>query len=381
MNTERHTYRNQLASLYNKDELKALHQSRGTNAGLWLDKYIKDQDYADSKERDATESKEQNRTKSSNRSALVAEVATIPIPGIYKQFYGRWQQVLASYGVPHEQTRLAKTKGRMVIGLGDESVLETSIALHHTYGVPYIPGSALKGLAASYARQRLEAADWGKESEAYKVIFGETEEAGFITFFDALLHIDDNSEPDQPGASVLRRDTITVHHPGYYQGDKKNATPSDWDSPTPIPFLSATGSYLLALAAPDLENGQQWIRRVFKILRYALAEVGIGAKTSSGYGRMILETREEDDAPEEEEEIAVTPEPAWESLLKRINKSSWSYDLFAAWEQLPPEDDGTIKVAQALVEKVENVAGKKRSPKDEKRYQRLLQYLAQHTQL
>ena len=45
----------------------------------------------------------------------------------------------------------------------------------------------------------------------------------------------------------------------------------------------------IALAAPDLENGLPWIDKTFEILAYALAEMGIGAKTSSGYGRMSLE--------------------------------------------------------------------------------------------
>ncbi len=32
-----------------------------------------------------------------------------------------------------------RTKSRLVVGLGDESVYETSIRLHRNYGVPYIP--------------------------------------------------------------------------------------------------------------------------------------------------------------------------------------------------------------------------------------------------
>jgi CRISPR-associated protein Cmr6 len=39
------------------------------------------------------------------------------------------------------------TLTRMVIGLGGKGTLEMGITLHHTYGFPYIPGSALKGVA------------------------------------------------------------------------------------------------------------------------------------------------------------------------------------------------------------------------------------------
>ena len=33
--------------------------------------------------------------------------------------------------------------GRLIVGLGGDNVLETGITLHHTYGVPIIPGSAM----------------------------------------------------------------------------------------------------------------------------------------------------------------------------------------------------------------------------------------------
>lgn len=186
--------------------------------------------------------------------------------------------------------REAKVLGRIVIGLGDESVLETSVTLHHTYGVPYIPGSALKGLAASYVRQKL-GEDWKKDGEAYKTIFGETDEAGYITFFDAY-YIPGSGHRYKEKVQALYPDVITVHHQDYYQEGKK--APADWDSPIPVPFLSATGRYLIALAAPELEEPirSAWINTTFDILGEALRTMGIGAKTSSGYGRMKLEVPE-----------------------------------------------------------------------------------------
>jgi len=45
---------------------------------------------------------------------------------------------------------------RIVIGLGGESVLETDITLHHLYGIPFIPGSALKGLTRAYVTGEIE---------------------------------------------------------------------------------------------------------------------------------------------------------------------------------------------------------------------------------
>jgi len=42
------------------------------------------------------------------------------------------------------------TNWKLSIGLGAVSVYETSITLHHIYGVPYIPASAIKGSLRSY---------------------------------------------------------------------------------------------------------------------------------------------------------------------------------------------------------------------------------------
>lgn len=239
-----------------------LTEAPNAHAELWLDKYIDDQ--ADSKK----------------QSDFLAKVSAIPTPEAYVAFYNRWTQMLDALGA---KKRPAHVKARMIVGLGDESVLETSIALHRTYGVPYIPGSALKGLAASYARQKL-GEDWQKNSkanDAYKVVFGNTDDAGYITFFDALYR-------PKTGFNqrALHPDVMTVHHRNYYQNSA--TPPADWDDPNPVPFLTATGDYMIALAAPEMDEQDAWIEKTFTILKYALADMGIGAKTSSGYGRLEL---------------------------------------------------------------------------------------------
>lgn len=250
-----------------REDLCGISPEATTNAGLWLDKFIVNQTRADKE----------------SRRKLVKEVAGIDEPEDYdgyEHFYKQWEANLKRFGAI---CRKAEVLGRMVVGLGDESVLETSITLHHTYGVPYIPGSALKGLAAIFADQHAGNA-WKKGSPAHAAVFGTSDAAGYITFFDALL-------VPRSGAGSQRKplhaDIITVHHEEYYQG-KGGAPPADWDDPNPIPFLSATGKYLIALAAP--KDCEEWIASAFKILAEALRYEGVGAKTSSGYGRMKLES-------------------------------------------------------------------------------------------
>ncbi len=262
-----------------------------SNASLRLDKYI-------AKHKDNTSKKN-----------LVAEVVSqIAQPEAYERFYKRWEEILEKKcSVPPKG---AKVKGRMAVGLGAESVLETSITLNHTYGVPYIPGSALKGLAAHYARNYLEE-DWGKDNEAYKELFGSTEKSGCVDFYDAL-YIPDSGYDKQ----ALWEDIITVHHPKYYGGE--DDPPADWDSPTPIPFLSATGKYLIVLDGPE-----EWVTAAYEILAHALWQLGIGAKTSSGYGRILLDGYEEsDDFPyleKEKEPIPVLiPSKDWDWREGRV---------------------------------------------------------------
>lgn len=215
------------------------------------------------------------------KRTLIRQVASNQTPVVYKSFLRRWQEALAL--MPDTEVRPAHGKGRLVMGLGGESILETGLTFHRTYGVPYLPGSALKGLAASYARQRLSLADWGPTSEAYRVLFGDTDASGYVTFHDALPWLAPKGTTIEAPFSELKLhpDVMTVHHADYYMKGVK--PPADWDSPTPVPYLSFSGTFLIALSGPDA-----WRQTAFDILRLALAEYGIGAKTSSGYGRLAL---------------------------------------------------------------------------------------------
>jgi len=266
----------------NRVELK---KKRHPHAGLWLDKFLKEQ-------------VPQGGEGSFGRH--LADVADIPIGSDYDAFFKRWKATLEAAGA---RLAVARTKGRLVVGLGAASVLENSITIHHTYGVPYIPGSALKGLVAHYAHSRLEDGRWHKGGDAHRILLGDTECAGYVTFFDAL-YIPKSAPQDRP----LVVDVMTVHHPDYYRGE--DSAPADWDSPTPISFVSARGDYLIALLGLD-----EWVEAAFQILALALEEAGIGAKTFSGYGRMELvgvpaaSPTEEEAVKPEQAEPKPEPEP------------------------------------------------------------------------
>jgi CRISPR-associated protein Cmr6 len=196
-------------------------------------------------------------------------------------FFHRWKEALKGL-TPHTILAEATVLGRMAVGLGAESILETSIALHRTYGVPYVPGSALKGLAAAAAHQQLQDEKWRKAREGTKIgdshrlMFGDTENSGYVTFHDALWVPTGDTLP-------LNLDVMTVHHPKYYQATDNPPPPADWDNPNPVTFLSARGTYLLAMTGPE-----EWAQAALRILKEALSRQGVGAKTAAGYGRMLL---------------------------------------------------------------------------------------------
>mgnify|MGYP000849798928 CR=1 FL=1 len=232
-----------------------------TNPGLWFDRFLSDSEPENAQ----------------NNATLVRQTSGLGEPGEYAVFFARWRAELEEKVQRHEaQVYEARVLGRLAIGLGAESVIETAITLHRTYGVPVIPGSALKGLAAAFARQRLGEA-WAVGQEAYRTAFGDSTQAGYLTFFDAL-YVPSSGISQRP----LHPDVITVHHKDYYTSREPQA-PADWDNPTPVPFVTASGRFLVALAGPPA-----WVTAAMDILYHALSERGVGAKTSSGYGRMHL---------------------------------------------------------------------------------------------
>ena len=272
-------------------ERKRVHRvPEHTHAGLWYDKYL-DQQY---------EQSSQGFTEYASGMTPYQEhirtVSKLEAPPVYATYLKRWKESLEKQGTFLFEGR---TLGRQVVGLGGSGVIENGISLHHTYGVPYLPGSALKGLAAHYARNYLDD-NWGKKSEAYQLLFGTQKQQGLVTFFDAL-----------PETYSFRPDILTVHHKEYYQS---GTVPADWDNPVPIPFLTVvSGRFQIPLAGPEA-----WVQTAVSILHGALNDLGIGAKTSSGYGRMRIYGVDKPQLPQPPEPIELTVGIIFTATVSRI---------------------------------------------------------------
>jgi len=191
---------------------------------------------------------------------------------------------------------------RLTINLGAASVYETSLLFHRNYSVPYIPGSAVKGVSRHWTvlkfsevtgkdAKDIDAALSAGKDLGLRVgdvsfsdlieIFGTQNMKGKVVFFDAIPFIEPNEE-------LVILDVMNVHYKPYYEAsiedlkaNRENA-PGDWHSPVPIFFLAVERGtrfrFALASKRGDL------VEKAADLLKESLKEIGVGAKTSAGYG-------------------------------------------------------------------------------------------------
>ena len=202
------------------------------------------------------------------------------LSALYRLAYTRWRDNLPATGLA--ETLATPPHNRLIVGLGQKGVVEAGLRLHHTYGVPLVPGSALKGLVSHYCAEV-----WGKsepryarEGDYHELLFGTTDDSGVIRFDDAWML------PESLADGILG-DVMTPHHQEWQTNP--DAAPTDFDSPDPVPFLSVAGRFHVAIdwQGPDDDQATAWTKRAMDLLQAALADWGVGGKTSSGYGRLV----------------------------------------------------------------------------------------------
>lgn len=175
---------------------------------------------------------------------------------------------------------------KLVNGLGGAHVRETALTLHPVYGVPYIPGSSLKGVMRHWFIQAVfdgkEPADDLKpdKQEMRRIfldLFGSQDQKGLLQCYDGWLM-----------DYVIEPDILTVHFPKYYSGEK---AAGDNQSPVPIPFyVLSAGKLECLMTIPRNRTTQSGypvavlMDLALNSLNKALTEQGIGSKTASGYG-------------------------------------------------------------------------------------------------
>jgi len=170
-----------------------------------------------------------------------------------------------------------KTSWRFIPELGMGHVLETGFVWHRTLGVPYLPGSSIKGMMRAWAEQ------WkGVDTANIAYLFGNSDEngAGHLIVFDAL----------PTTCPKLELDIMTPHYGPYYV-DPEHNPPADYYSPTPIPFLAVAADqefeFAIAHRNPnkDPQTAKDNVAKGIDLLKEALSNIGAGGKTAVGYGQ------------------------------------------------------------------------------------------------
>lgn len=233
------------------------------------------------------------REKEKKLKILSAQPYSIEEKGLLTKLTKSQLDVLSVYKYSHCVT--GTLGSRMVVGLGGGSVFETAITLHHTYGLPYIPGSAVKGCLRSFIIRCLfadivKAAKDDKEIEQtilnrkehkekdfvdFIELFGSQGQSGGVVFFDAF----------PAKCDKLELDIMNPHYADYYQG---KTAPTDDMNPTPIKFYAVPENtqftFRLASSKVDIKHTSIKGFPLTKLFEEMLSEIGIGAKTAVGYG-------------------------------------------------------------------------------------------------
>lgn len=255
-------------------------------------------------------------------------------------------------------------------GLGNEHPLENGFAFLNPYGLPYLPGSGVKGVLRQAARE-LVSGEWGdahgwsaensyvlpvgKESvplSMLDVLFGlesadgdTSHVRGALSFWDVIPQIEGDS---------LSVEIMTPHQSHYYQQEQEckagdSTAPHDSGQPRPISFLTvppgsrfafhvACDTARLTRHTPELIKDERWQSLLTAAFEHAFAWLGFGAKTAVGYGAMesqgMREARKKRDeerrareaaeakrAEEARQEAEATPWPGARVKFNRANKS------------------------------------------------------------
>lgn len=305
------------------------------NAGLWLDRCLIEPE-SHRKDAETTATDRPGRRLLFQKAVESMRVGDPTSPGLsaYRVAYERWRTVVdgPQVGVVRRVVE-ARARSRILLHpAAQETVTESSVLLHHTYGVPYLPGSALKGAARARAKALMEAGseptNWAPRRKGHAApnwvddLFGfeakpdgsgaaslalsesltsdsdsqdsgvRDDWAGLVDFHDALL-----IPIPPPGAmadfSALATDVVTPHQSDYYTKKLARPAPNEMGEPIPTSLLTVSPgtTFLVVLEVRDvggrvLELWMDWVLR--ELLGPALRDHGVGARTSSGYGRLEL---------------------------------------------------------------------------------------------
>ncbi|MGD9420750.1 MAG: type III-B CRISPR module RAMP protein Cmr6 [Verrucomicrobiota bacterium JB025] len=240
-----------------------------------------------------------------------------------------------------------KLEGRMILNSSGGVVENGGICLDRNSGIPYIPGSTVKGCARRFAVWDLSQTD-DVDQKAEKLArlclvfgYGDIEwnpgrdlKKGHChsDFWLAMVPLEDTGPEhdslrdrtwkdaseraqriiiDKLGMKNLPRqlqgcvsflpafpekdpgidlDILTCHHPDYYEGKKKTATDDENPNPVVFPAVAKGGTFRFPLRPIRPRCSDDLLASTSGFLSEGLQQFGLGGKTNAGYGWFSMDS-------------------------------------------------------------------------------------------
>ena len=249
------------------------------------------------------------------------------------------EKVMNSFG-DNGFSVLAKLEGRLAINLADGLIENAGICLDRLFGLPYVPGSAVKGVSRHAGLWRVRSLP-SEEREDALIVFAKTfgfgtvetkhktfskterkekptdlawalddglDKERFDSFIDRLKSettARDNSlqggvsffpaYPISPDAKIVV-DLTNAHYPDYYRRQDLQELKKESPRPNPFPTVEkgTTFSFLAVLNGTGFRHStpSHLLEFARESLAHALTKNGLGAKTGAGYGWFSLQKEE-----------------------------------------------------------------------------------------
>lgn len=287
-----------------REQLKTIFPKiNDAHAGLLLQRGLIDW------ETDAEKKALRAEKKTTEKEKLIETITSVKPNDLYLLAFNRWLDATHEDGNANFATVTAKVNLRLFSGLSTGGTLETGATTHHTYGMPILPGSSIKGAVRSYTehlfaeRDENDTLKFEKSGNTNKIIiqknyqqvldilFGtdsyddSQEDAGYLIWHDAwwIPWVDEEGtlltgENYKPFVG----DVVTVHHPEYYKPNSL-VEALDMESPMPNQQIAIQGAFYFVI-----EGEQKWVYFAKELLKETITSAGLGSKGSSGYGYFVL---------------------------------------------------------------------------------------------
>jgi len=316
------------------------------------------------------------------KAQLINTIANVTASDLYVLAFNRWLDATHEEGNDNFATVAATVDGRLFTGLSLGGTFETGATTHHTYGMPMLAGSSVKGAVRSYTehlfaeRNQDGTLQFEKADNTNKIIIKEDKkqildtlfgtdsdddtqgDAGYLIWHDAWwipMVNDQGSLLTGSDHKPFVGDIVTVHHPKYYSRELDAAL--DMENPVPNQQVAIQGSFYFVI-----EGEQKWVHFAKELLKATIENTGLGSKGASGYGYFTLDdTLSNDMAKRYGKGVSIDtsndPLAAIRQVIKYLDESQLveslskgKNTLFTKLDLDKDNDDDVQKVVQVVLE-------------------------------